>query len=273
MRDPVGGLPGEVGRVGAADQQVAGVQAQRDRGPAEHPLHLVAVLDHGAHVGVQHGADAMLGCPVADPVQVAQQQVPAVVVEDGPAVVAVEPGRRGEHEDLGAGGVVLLQDAVDRRERVVAGQVHHHGSEATDRGQLVGGEHSGHLVGVGGEEALRAELGGGEPDVAHLVEHPARGELVAPVGDLADPPGDRGSGDPGPARRSAARCWWWRVWWSFLDLGDLHRTVLLQGKGGCLGHPRHGERVVDGAGAGSAPGDDLGERGELGDGTRRPAGP
>jgi hypothetical protein len=37
------------------------------------------------------------------------------------------------------------------------------------------------------------------------------------------------------------------VWWSLLDLGDLHRTVLLQGKGGCLGDPRHGERVVDGA--------------------------
>ncbi len=56
----------------------------------------------------------------------------------------------------------------------MTGAVHHHGCEATDGGQLVGREHAGHLVGVGGEEALRAELGGGEPDVAHLVEHPAR---------------------------------------------------------------------------------------------------
>ena len=174
MGDAVGGLPGEVRRVGAADQQVTGVQAQRDGGAAEHPLHLVAVLDHGAHVGVQHRAHTTLGSTVADPVQVAQQQVPAVVVEGGAAVVAVQSGRRGEHEDLGVRGLVLLQDAVDRRERVVTGAVHHHGGEATDGGQLVGREHPGHLVGVGGEEAFRAELGGGEPDVAHLVEHPAR---------------------------------------------------------------------------------------------------
>ena len=57
----------------------------------------------------------------------------------------------------------------------MTGPVHHHRGEAADGGQLVGGEHPGHLVGVGGEEALRAELGGGEPDVAHLGEHPAPG--------------------------------------------------------------------------------------------------
>jgi hypothetical protein len=42
------------------------------------------------------------------------------------------------------------------------------------RSAVVVREHPGHLVGVGGQEALRAELGGGEPDVAHLLEHPAR---------------------------------------------------------------------------------------------------
>ena len=52
--------------------------------------------------------------------------------------------------------------------------VHDHRGEATDGGELVGREDAGHLVGVGGEEAFRAELGGGEPDVAHLLEHPAR---------------------------------------------------------------------------------------------------
>jgi hypothetical protein len=88
-------------------------------------------------------------------------------------------------------GDVPLQDAVDRRERVVTRLVHHPGGEATDGGQLVLGEHPGHLVGVSGQKALRAELGGREPDVAHLLEHPARRELVAPVGDLADTPGDR----------------------------------------------------------------------------------
>ena len=171
--------------------------------PAEHPLHLVAVLDHGAHVGMQHGSHTTFGGTVADPVQVAQQQVPTVVVQGGAAVVAVQSGRRGEYEDLGASGLVLLQDAVDLRERIVTGPVHQHGCETTDGAQLVRREHPGHLVGIGGEKAFRAELGGGEPDVAHLVEHPARWELVAPVGDLADPPGDRCPGDPW-----LARCRW-----------------------------------------------------------------
>src|SRR4051794_33839739 len=55
VRDAVRSLPGQLGRVRAADEQVASVQAQGDGGPAEHPLHLVTVLDHGAHMGVQHG--------------------------------------------------------------------------------------------------------------------------------------------------------------------------------------------------------------------------
>ena len=49
---------------------------------------------------------------------------------------------------------------------------------------------------VGREEPVRAELGRGEADVLHLGEHPLRGELVAPVGDLADSPGDGCAGDP-----------------------------------------------------------------------------
>ena len=223
---------------------------KRDGGAAEHPLHLVAVLDHGAHVGMQHRAHAAFGRPVADPVQVAQQAGPNrrrrgwAGCRSRPSPDVAESTRTSARV-----AVVLLQDAVDLRERVVTGAVHHHGCEATDGGQLVGREDPGHLVGVGGEEAFRAELGGGEPDVAHLVEHPARCELVAPVGDLADPPGDRCPGDPWLARVGGV--WlgtWWLVWWSLLDLGYLHRTVLLQGKGGCLGDPRHGERVVDGAG-------------------------
>ena len=51
-----GDLTGELGRVGAADQQVTGVQAQRHRRALEDPLDLVAGLDHGADVRVQHGA-------------------------------------------------------------------------------------------------------------------------------------------------------------------------------------------------------------------------
>jgi hypothetical protein len=93
-------------------------------------------------------------------------------------------------------GLVLLQDAVDRGKRVVARSVHHHGCEATDGGQLVRRENTGHLVRGRGQEALRTELGGRQPEIPHLREHPARRELVAPAGDLADSPGDRSTGDP-----------------------------------------------------------------------------
>ena len=55
--DPLRGLAGQLGRVGAADQQVPGVQAQVDRGALKDPLDLGAVLDHGADVGVQHRPD------------------------------------------------------------------------------------------------------------------------------------------------------------------------------------------------------------------------
>src|SRR4051794_28320167 len=74
--------------------------------------------------------------------------------------------------------------------------MHQDGGEAADRGQVVGVEHLGHLLRVGREEPVRAELGRGEADVVHLGEHPFRGELVAPVRDLADTPGDGRTGDP-----------------------------------------------------------------------------
>ena len=55
VRDPVGRLAGQLRRVGAADQQVPGVEAQRDARAVEYPLHVVRVLDHGPDVRVQHG--------------------------------------------------------------------------------------------------------------------------------------------------------------------------------------------------------------------------
>ena len=58
VRNAVRGLPGQLGRVRPADQQVAGVQAQRDGRAVEYPLDLIAALDHSADVRVQDGADA-----------------------------------------------------------------------------------------------------------------------------------------------------------------------------------------------------------------------
>ena len=97
---------------------------------------------------------------------------------------------------LGAGGVVAGEDPVDLGKRVVTGLMHEHRGEAADRGQVVAVEHLGHLLRVGRQEPVRAELGRGEADVLHLGEHPFRGELVAPVRDLTDSPGDGRAGDP-----------------------------------------------------------------------------
>ena len=81
--DSVGYLPGQFGGVGAADEQVTGVQAQGDRGALEHPLHLVAVLDHGSDVRMQHRAHIVLGGNGVDPVQIGQQGGPALLVKLG----------------------------------------------------------------------------------------------------------------------------------------------------------------------------------------------
>ena len=50
--------------------------------------------------------------------------------------------------------------------------------------------------GVGGQEPVGAQLGGGQPHLLHLGEHPVGRQLVAPPRHLAHTPGDGGSGDP-----------------------------------------------------------------------------
>ena len=169
MRDAVRGLPGQLGRVGAADQQVAGVQAQRDGRAFQHALHFAAALDHGADVRVQDGADAAPGGQGGEPVEVGQQSLPAGLVEVGPGVVAVAAGGGGQHEDACAGGVVAVEQPLDPGHRVVAGLVQDDGGEAADRGEVPGGQQGRHRSRVGGEEPVRTELGGGQPDLGHLV--------------------------------------------------------------------------------------------------------
>ena len=68
--DAVGGGADQLHRIGTADEQVPGVQAQRDRRSVQHPGDLVLVFDHGAHMRVQHRADAALGGGVVQPVKI-----------------------------------------------------------------------------------------------------------------------------------------------------------------------------------------------------------
>ena len=68
MGDSVRYLPGKFGGIGAAHEQVTGVQAQADRRALAHPVNVVAVLDHRSHMRMQHRADIMLGGNGIDPV-------------------------------------------------------------------------------------------------------------------------------------------------------------------------------------------------------------
>src|SRR4029079_3262072 len=47
------------------------------------------------------------------------------------------------------------------------------------------------LLGVGRQEALGAQLGGRQPDVSHLRQHPVGVQLMTPAGYLAHSPRDR----------------------------------------------------------------------------------
>jgi hypothetical protein len=198
--DPLGSLAGQLGRVGAADEQMAGVQAEVDRGADEDPLDLGAVLDHGADVGVQHRPHPPARGQRGQAVQVAQQDPPAVVVQLRAGVVALLAGDGRQHQHARPRGGVGRQEAVDLRHRVVAGHVQQQRGEPADRLEVVPVEDPGHGLGLAGQEPVGPELGGGQADLAHLGQHPVGLELVAPAGHLAHPPGDGGAGDLLPGR-------------------------------------------------------------------------
>jgi hypothetical protein len=130
-----------------------------------------------------------------EPVEVGEQRLPARLVQVGPGVVAVPAGGSGQHQDAGVRRVVPVEQPLDLRRRVVSGLVQHHRGEAADRGQVMGGEEPCHQRRVGGQEAVRPELGGGQPHLLHFGQDPVGRELVAPAGHFAHPPGDGRAGD------------------------------------------------------------------------------
>ena len=196
MADPTGVLDGHADGVTPADEQVAGVEAERDAAAGQHAVGLVTRLDHGADVGVQGREQAVLRGRVRDPVEVGQQRRPLGVVEHRALVVALRAGGGGDDHRGGLCGGERLHGQDDLRQGVGRGVVQHDGHELADGAQPGGGE--GARLGLGGvrEEPVRAELGGREADLAHLLQHQVRAELVAPARHLAHAPGDRGAGDP-----------------------------------------------------------------------------
>jgi hypothetical protein len=195
--DALGRLAGQHGRVGAADEQMPGIQAQGDPGAVQDLLYLLAGLDHGADVGMQYRPDAAARGQLGQPVEVGEQHHPAVVVEQRPGVIALGAGDRRQDQDARARGGVAVQEPVDLGHGVVGADVEEQGGEPADGLEVVLVQDSGHGVGLAGQEAVGAELGGGQADLAHLGQHPVGTELMAPAGHLAHAPGDGGAGDGG----------------------------------------------------------------------------
>ena len=72
------------------------------------------------------------------------------------------------------------QEPLELDHRVDVGAVQDERGEAADGVQVVVGEGLGQRVGVGGQEAVRAELGGGQADLAHLRGAPGRRAAGSP---------------------------------------------------------------------------------------------
>ena len=149
-------------------------------------------------VRVEGRDHATLGRAVADPVEVGEHRRPAgrrrARAASSYPSTPVKAARTTTPAPVGEAAV---DERVDLGHRVVGGVVQQHRQEASDGLQVVGGELLGLRLGLVLEEPGRAELGGGEPQLAHLAENRGGVELVAPAGDLADPPGDRGARDAG----------------------------------------------------------------------------
>jgi len=168
VRDPAGDLAGQRGRVGAADQQVPGVEAERDRRTVQHPLHFRGVLHHRADVRVQDREHAVLGGQRAQPVQVAQQRGPAVLIQRGTRVVPGLAAVGGQHQGARSGVGVSGQDGPDLRDRVVPRHVQDDRDEAADRCHVVLPQDLGGTIGLARQESGRPQLGRGQPHLRHL---------------------------------------------------------------------------------------------------------
>ena len=195
-------------RVAAADEQVTGVEAQPDAAAGEHPVGLLARLDHGADVRVQGGGEAASGGSLLDPVEVAQQRLPSRCrrARDGRRSPPARSPRRARRSRR-APATSAVHRPLDLGEGVVAGSWSTTGTNCPTALSPWAARRSALACGVGGEEAVGTELGGGQADLAHLGQDDARRRLAAPAGHLAHAPRDGGTGDALAMLRSGGHRW------------------------------------------------------------------
>ena len=188
MADAVGVVPDEGGRVDAADQQVAAVEAPRHVGVRERLLDVRGGLRQRADVRVQDELQALRRGEVRDLAQVRAHALPPGLVE-GRGRRPVEVGDERRHEHVGAGRRELGRGTPGLLTRVAElGLVHDDRHEAADEPQPVAVELGPGQRAVERQPAQRTQLGGRDPERPHLREHAIRRQLQAPARDLADPP-------------------------------------------------------------------------------------
>jgi hypothetical protein len=185
----------EVDRVGAADQQVPGVDAEQHVGVVDEPLHLGVGLDVGADVRVQHGPHAERGGAFRDVRGVVDERRPFLVRQGGPLVVAVEPGGGGEHQHLSPGLRQQLGDLDRLVHSGLSGAVQCGGEETTDKPQTVSVQQRDEVRRGGRQVTRRAQFGRGDAERGHLAQHRLRRQHPPPTRHFADTPRDRRRGD------------------------------------------------------------------------------
>ena len=196
MGDPARHLAGQLQRIGAADQQVPGVQAQRDLRTGQHAVDVAA----GLAPSCRHAGAA----PRARPAPLLRR--PA----DRDWQAAWPTGRR---RASGGSRIRRCRSPRPARERrpcrpparraglrcrgsgSCPASCSRTGAKVPDTAQPKRIQQGTELVGIGRQEACRPQFGCGQAGVTHLGEYALRGELIAPPGHLAHPPGDRRAGE------------------------------------------------------------------------------
>ena len=190
MHDPLRRPRPSADRVRAADQQVAGVQAQRDPRAGQQPVHVRAGLDHGADVRVQAGR-ARRGRRRARPAGRALRTGSAhpAASSSGRPVVAVEPVAAASTSTSAPAATKPASASSTSGAGSWARSCSTTGTKPPTAGQPVTGELLRPAPRVRGQEAVGAELGRRQADRRASPRAPAR----------------RSAGGPSPAPRTRPR--------------------------------------------------------------------
>ncbi len=231
--------------------------------PLQDPVDVVGVLDHGADVRVDRGPHSAVGRGDAgQPVQVGEQRRPSrsssstgrssypswPVAAASTRVVAPAATKPFERRgDLGR-----TDRATDRAVRP--------GTKPPTARSPRSASVFAFSAGSSGRNPSGPNSVAASPTLAHLGQHGLGVVLPAPAGDLADTPGDRGTGDPGSkvSHRpisSIAGQFRARATTRFSCRDSSHASAIRKA---C-------QRVPDRARHLAAAGDHLGEGGQLGD--------